>query len=1067
MKKVSFLMVSVVFLLCLCACNKGTTTSSSTISSSNSTTSVISTPSSLSSSSSSSFNSTISSSSSFNSTSSSSSSNSSSSSTTSSNSSSTSSSSSTTTSSSSSSSSSSTSSSSSSSSSSTSSSSSIIEINPLDNFNITAVAGVEIKDNSVTLTKSQYDALVLSPETNCDYTLLNGVKADISVTENRLIFDLTSPTGNKDKYIITLIVLSNLADININTIYNKKVVNGKVTFSETEYASFLNLEDYSSVCDYQASEGATVKIEFDKQTHTFSFNVLSQDKTQRNEVKVEINVELPFGTHSLTGSGDKKYVTYDYENLLYSLNGSATVTDEKGKNLNGNYAFSAQIYPQSLAQGSEVVLSAVYANNYQIRFVLRGVDESHYLIFSDYKDRSDFLNYKEHISSTEYDKEQGVNMGVIVVDGSMAMTIDGNVIYRRALPELNYTEMFISTYECTAQMKNLQIVSDEVQAKTMYNSSLTNYKDKLTGVSLINTSENISEFVQNVDGGVYVEGKNSNKRVMGALYQNGVPVGGYEYAVSGHLNITDTKTTGGAASKIELQIAKNVQNFVKIQLFRYPTNNSIFAYPTVNGKALSQVTCEKNTMPKGTEYQIDYIFVYSGQEIKVYFKDGNYLPDYKLVYSMEANWGYTMFILAMRQYCNVTFDNFKTYYGDDFDALTNSLESRTAEVEFSSEKDTFADNGCFNSGNVGTYYKTETGYNKAFAFKDNKAVNGEYWLVSGKMQFGEYSAWTQGELSAYVDETHAVRYVFEYTGSGYQVFHEVKNGDDNWKGYTLILRPQIKNPATMNFTLVNYGGKTSLLIDGYVYHTVEFEFLKNSAATIGGKGGTLILKNITANTDNQYVENFVNNMKDYTYISPYETRINKLAKQYESAEKGGVLIMGSSTMDYWSTWQEDIGGRLGYNVGIGGTIVEDWLYAYDKLVKPFDPSVILVYLGGNNINNMGHTGEYAKNLMANLLNKMHEDFPDAKIYYIYSMAVPSCYKGGKFNYEYGQFIEEMKTLVTNTDWLTGIDTFSSLTKDGEAIKEYYRDDGIHLNEKGYAIFADLINDIVFGNNNQE
>lgn len=91
-------------------------------------------------------------------------------------------------------------------------------------------------------------------------------------------------------------------------------------------------------------------------------------------------------------------------------------------------------------------------------------------------------------------------------------------------------------------------------------------------------------------------------------------------------------------------------------------------------------------MPKGTEYQIDYIFVYSGQEIKVYFKDGNYLPDYKLVYSMEANWGYTMFILAMRQYCNVTFDNFKTYYGDDFDALTNSLESRTAEVEFSSEK---------------------------------------------------------------------------------------------------------------------------------------------------------------------------------------------------------------------------------------------------------------------------------------------------------------------------------------------------------------------------------------------
>ncbi len=243
--------------------------------------------------------------------------------------------------------------------------------------------------------------------------------------------------------------------------------------------------------------------------------------------------------------------------------------------------------------------------------------------------------------------------------------------------------------------------------------------------------------------------------------------------------------------------------------------------------------------------------------------------------------------------------------------------------------------------------------------------------------------------------------------------------------------------------------------------TSEFEFLKNATATVGGKGGTVILKNTTANTNDQDVENFVSDMKEYTYVSPYETRINNLAKQYKSAEKGGVLIMGSSTMDYWSDWQTDIGGRLGYNVGIGGTIVEDWLYAYDKLVKPFDPSVILVYLGGNNINNMGHTGAYAESLMEKLLNQMHTDFPKAEIYYIYSMAVPSCYKGGKFNYEYGRFIEEMKTLVEKTEWLSGIDTFGDLTRDGEAKKELYRDDGIHLNDDGYDLFAKIINDAVF------
>ena len=939
------------------------------------------------------------------------------------------------------------------------------ESDPLDGFTITAVSGIEVKDDCVTLTRSQYDALVASPEENCKYTLTNGVTAKITVTETKLVFDLKTPGGNEGKYEITLTVLSDLADIEVKTVRGKQVVDGKVTFGESEYAEFLNLQDYGAACAYESSDGSTVQVAFDNDTHSLTFGVVSQDKTNANEVTVEVNVALPFGKHSLTGGGDKNCAAYDYEKLLYTLNGSATVTDEKGVNLSGSYAFSAQIYPQSLSSGSEVVLSAVYANDYQIRLGLRGVDESHYLIFSDYKDRSDFLNYKAHIASTEYNSEKGVNMSVTVVDGSMVMAVDGNVIYRRTLPELTYTEMFLNTYECVAQMKNLQIVTDKAQAKAAYENALVDYKEKLTGVSLINSSENISQFVENYDGSVYVEGKNSSKRVMAALYQNGVPVAGYEYAVSGHLNITDTKTSGGAASKVELQIAKNTQNFVKFHLFRYPTNNSLFAYP--NGLEKNKVTCENNTLPSGTEYEADYLFTYNGQEIKLYFKDGSYLPEYKLVYTQAANWGYTMFTFAMMRYCNVTFSNFKTYYGDEYDALVNTLETGAKEVKFSSEKDTFTDGGCIENGTTGTYCKTESDYGKAFAFKNDAAVSGEYWLVSGRMRFGEYAAWTQGELGAYVDETHAVRYVFEYTGSAYQVFREIKNGTADWTGYTLVVRPQTKNPATLNFTVVNYGGKFSLLIDGYVHHTVESAFLKNAAATVGGKGGSVILKDLTANTNSQEVEDFATNMKEYTYVSPYESRINKLAEQYKSAEKGGVLIMGSSTMDYWEDWQTDIGGRLGYNVGIGGTIVEDWLYAYDKLVKPFEPTVILIYLGGNNINNMGHTGEYAESLMEQLLNKMHADFPSAEIYYIYSMAVPNCYKGGKFNYEYGRFIEEMKQLVAKTEWLNGIDTFDDLTQDGEAKKDLYRSDGIHLNAAGYDEFARIINAAVFNKNTAE
>lgn len=168
------------------------------------------------------------------------------------------------------------------------------------------MAGVEVKDNSVTLTQSQYNALKTSPAESCEYTLYNGVTAQVSVNENQLIFALSTSTGTEGSYIITLNVLSDLADIEVKTVRSKEVIDGEVTFTESEYLAFLNLQNYDEACDYQAADGATVDVNFDNQTHALIFNVLSQDKTNTNKAQVKINVALPFGTHLLTGGGDKK-----------------------------------------------------------------------------------------------------------------------------------------------------------------------------------------------------------------------------------------------------------------------------------------------------------------------------------------------------------------------------------------------------------------------------------------------------------------------------------------------------------------------------------------------------------------------------------------------------------------------------------------------------------------------------------------------------------------------------------------------------------------------------------------
>lgn len=153
---------------------------------------------------------------------------------------------------------------------------------------------------------------------------------------------------------------------------------------------------------------------------------------------------------------------------------------------------------------------------------------------------------------------------------------------------------------------------------------------------------------------------------------------------------------------------------------------------------------------------------------------------------------------------------------------------------------------------------------------------------------------------------------------------------------------------------------------------------------------------------------------------------------------------------------------MGYNVGIGGTIVEDWLYAYDRLIAPFDPSKIVLFLGGNNVNNRGDTGEYTAQLLAQLLEKMHADFPEAEIYYVLSLPVPNNYSNGKYTTEYGNLIECMKEYGAQNDWLTIIDMESALVEDGNPIAAYFKGDNIHFTAEGYAVWSEIINRVVFG-----
>ena len=927
-------------------------------------------------------------------------------------------------------------------------------------FTLTKVNGVTATDGTVTLKSSEYAELAAADDITalCEYILAEKARVTAVLDDKTLTFTVTAESGVQKEYGITLTVLSNDATFDVSRIFDYPTADGGITVSEGFYGKLSEFDGRSIAehCTAIVPDGAKLTGIYSAQREMFEFACVSEDGTKTTNKSYAVRVTVPFGSHTVTGFGSRDGVEWSSERRAYVLNGATAFKDENGGALAGSYAVCCSVALSDYRKDSEMCFTAYESGNSMIRFYIRAVDADHVSVRTDYRDRSDYKNEIMLTDDIEYSDGTFLNIELIVKGNSLVIRYGGKTLYRRTLAQLRRTEACIYPLDCTVLLRNIETETDPAEVATRYNAAMAEYRESDIGKTLIGAGENIERITETEDR-ITIENAKSGTRVMAGLYREGVPVGGYEYAVGGKLSITDPRTSGSAASKVEFQIYSSFANFVKFHLFRFPSNNSFYIYPTVNGKGTEELFGAKNNMmptPANGIYEVEYVFVYDHGRIETYLKDGSaLLSDYTLVYSMDTDWGYTGYAFANRQYCNTVFTQTQVYYGSDFDELTEELRKPAASIDLGTN--------VFESAPGGRYYKTTAEYASV------KAVDEcEYFVFSGTAELYDCSEWGQFEIKTGGAGGY-VRYVFEYNKAhhGFQIFTERSSDGKNWRDYALILPAQPANAAYCNFAVVNESGKYSFLIDGYVWHTYE-NISPVASVSLGGKNCMIKLANLKADTDEQNVKEFAANMKIHEYVSPYENRIASLAEQYKNAQKGGILLMGSSSIDYWYTWQEDLGAdTLGYNVGIGGTKVADWMYAYDRLVKPFAPSKIVLFLGGNDVNG-GNSAASTVTGLSELLTRMHTDFPSAEIYYILSMPVPNNYADGKYTLEYGRLIDGMKDFGAATEWLTVIDLAPELIRDNNPVPEYFKPDNMHLTDEGYAVWTRVLRSYIFRNDDR-
>jgi lysophospholipase L1-like esterase len=168
-----------------------------------------------------------------------------------------------------------------------------------------------------------------------------------------------------------------------------------------------------------------------------------------------------------------------------------------------------------------------------------------------------------------------------------------------------------------------------------------------------------------------------------------------------------------------------------------------------------------------------------------------------------------------------------------------------------------------------------------------------------------------------------------------------------------------------------------------------------------------------------------------------------------------VLFVGSSSIRLWDSLAADMAPIPVLQHGFGGAKLNDLVHFAGRLVTPFQPRVVVVFAGTNDIDPAASKSPEV--LLASyraLVGKIRARQPEVPIYYIGITPSPLRWSVWPLARETNRLIEDWSA---EDEYLHFIDTSQALMgANGEPERDNYIFDGLHLSEKGYGIWTRII-----------
>ena len=168
--------------------------------------------------------------------------------------------------------------------------------------------------------------------------------------------------------------------------------------------------------------------------------------------------------------------------------------------------------------------------------------------------------------------------------------------------------------------------------------------------------------------------------------------------------------------------------------------------------------------------------------------------------------------------------------------------------------------------------------------------------------------------------------------------------------------------------------------------------------------------------------------------------------------KGGVVFLGSSSFRRWDL-EKAFPGRGLINRGFGGSQMADALRHLDRIVLPLEPRTLLLYEGDNDIGR-GKSPDTVESEFRELVARVRERLPETHVVFV---AIKPSLRRWHVIEKVREANSRIRAVAEADALVTFVDVGTPLLgPDGKPRPDLFVEDQLHLNDAGYAIWAELL-----------